>query len=212
VNETLEHMVVAATSEPSAEHQALQVLTLAQRTSEEHVASARREAERIRAEAHATAEQIVRDAQAHAQVLQQEAERSLSEAHASAAQIAREAQIQAEDAARNAEDIVAKARSKADEMAKTAQANADELKHQAQQRYEDVVGSLAARREGLQRQIEALEQFDQDYRSRLTTFMQNQLRALWVDEPRAAVEELEEEPQAALAAALPPQRSQSDES
>jgi len=47
-----------------------------------------------------------------------------------------------------------------------------------------VVGSLATKREGLQNQIEALEQFDREYRSRLTTFMQGQLRALWVDQPQ----------------------------
>ena len=46
-----------------------------------------------------------------------------------------------------------------------------------------MVGSLATKREALQGQIEALEMFDRDYRARLTRFMQNQLRALWVDEP-----------------------------
>jgi hypothetical protein len=47
-----------------------------------------------------------------------------------------------------------------------------------------VVGSLGTRRESLQQQIEALEQFDREYRSRLTHFMQGQLRALWVDQPQ----------------------------
>ena len=47
---------------------------------------------------------------------------------------------------------------------------------------------LATKREALQQQIEALEQFDREYRSRLTTFMQNQLRALWVDEPQVSAE------------------------
>jgi hypothetical protein len=46
-----------------------------------------------------------------------------------------------------------------------------------------MVGNLAARREVLQQQIEALQEFDRDYRARLLTFMQAQLRALWVDEP-----------------------------
>ena len=46
------------------------------------------------------------------------------------------------------------------------------------------MGGLAARREALQQQIEALEQFDRDYRSRLTAFMQSQLRQLWVDQPQ----------------------------
>src|SRR6266487_2172843 len=167
--------------EPTTQHQALQVLTLAQRTAEDHIANAQRKANTICADARATAEQIVRDAKAHVQVLQQEAKKALSDAHATAAKIGRDAQAHADNAQRNAEETLCDAQRQADETAKNAQAKADELMHQAQQRYEDVVGSLAAKREALQRQIEALEQFDQDYRARLTTFMQNQLRALWVD-------------------------------
>lgn len=210
VNEPVEHM--EASPEPSAQHRALQVLTLAQRTAEEHIAGARREADAICADARAAAERMVRDAQGRAQVLQQEAEKDLSDAHAAAGNIARKAQAHANEAQRNAEEILSDARARADETAKNAQANADELMDQARQRYEDVVGSLATRREALQRQIEALEQFDQDYRTRLTTFMQNQLRALWVDEPRIAAEEIEQpdsEPRPALPSA---QESDSDQS
>ena len=47
-----------------------------------------------------------------------------------------------------------------------------------------MVGSLAGKREALQEQIEALEQFDREYRARLQTFMQGQLRALWADQPQ----------------------------
>jgi cell division septum initiation protein DivIVA len=170
-------------SDPDAQRQALQVLTLAQRTADEHVASAHRQSEKISADARATAEQIVREAQAHANGLRREADEALTEARARAAQTAREAQAQADHARRSADKIVSDAQAQAEEIAKSAQANADELQHQAQQRYEDVVGGLAAKREALQQQIEALEQFDRDYRSRLTAFMQTQLRALWVDQP-----------------------------
>jgi cell division septum initiation protein DivIVA len=220
VNEPLHHMDVP--NDAAAQHQALQVLTLAQRTAEEHLVGARREADRICAEAGARAEQIIRDAQAHTQALQQEAEKVLAEAHGAAGQIAREVQAHADNAQRNAERILAEARARADEMAKDAQANADELKHQARQRYEDVVGSLATKREALQQQIEALEHFDRDYRARLTAFMQNQLRALWVDEPRLHPEDLEElepelelmpeqEPEQLPAAARPAHADPSDD-
>jgi vacuolar-type H+-ATPase subunit E/Vma4 len=175
-------------SDPSTQRQALQVLTLAQRTAEEHVASAHHQADKICADARATAEQIARDAQAHADELQRNADKALSDARATAARIARDAQAHADDVRRNADKTMAAAQARAEEIAKDAQANADELKHQAQQRYQDVVGSLAAKREALQQQIEALEQFDRDYRSRLTAFMQTQLRALWVDEPHVDVE------------------------
>jgi cell division septum initiation protein DivIVA len=201
MSETLEQVAVAAADPIAQQHQALQVLTLAQRTAEEHVASARREVERIRT---------------NAKGLQQEAEKALSAAHASAAQIARDAQARSDKAQREAETILSEARTKADDMAKHAQASADELKHQADQKYEDIVGSLAAKREALQRQIEALEGFDREYRTRLTTFMQNQLRALWVDEPQVNAEPIDSPvdapadsraPDLTPAGALPAQRT-----
>jgi cell division septum initiation protein DivIVA len=179
---------VDAAAAPNAQRQALQVLTLAQRTAEEHVASAHHQADKICADARATAEQIVRDARANADDLHRNADKALSDARATAAQIARDAQAHADNARRNSDKILSDARARAAEIAKDAQANADELKHQAQQRYQDVVGSLAAKREALQQQIEALENFDRDYRARLTAFMQTQLRALWVDEPQVNTE------------------------
>ncbi len=196
-------------SDPTNQHQALQVLTLAQRTAEEHVASARRKADTICTDARGAAEQIVRDAQARANVLKQEAEKALSDAHAKAAQVARDAQTHAKDAQRNAKEILSDAQTRADEMAKDAQANADDLMQRAQQRYEDAVGSLAAKREALQQQIETLEQFDREYRGRITAFLQNQLRALWVDQPQVNTEELE---QPGAAAPVPAQERDSDHS
>jgi cell division septum initiation protein DivIVA len=196
---------------PSAQHQALQVLNLAQRTAEEHIVNARRQADKICGDARAQADQIVREAQQHAHGLRQEADKALSVAHAAAAQIAREAQAHAENVQRNTEQILSGAQARADELAKHAQADAEELKHRAQQRYEDVVGSLAARREALQQQIEALEQFDREYRARLTAFMQNQLRALWVDEPRVTAEDLEERETVPAHAAGPEHSDESDD-
>jgi cell division septum initiation protein DivIVA len=163
--------------------QALQMLTLAQRTAEEHVAGARRQAEKIHADAGATAEQTVRAAQAQADAVRRQADTALSDATARAAQIAKEAKAHADDARRDGDKIVSAARAQAAEIAKDAQASADGLKRQAEQRYEEMVGNLAAKRAALQQQIEALHEFDRDYRARLVTFMQAQLRALWVDEP-----------------------------
>ena len=193
-------------------NQALQVLTLAQRTAEEHVARAHHQADKIRTDALAAAEQIARDAQVHAHNVRREAEKILTDARAAAEQIARDSHARTEEARRTAEKIVADSRATAEQIGVDAQANADHLNLQARQRYDDVVGSLATKREGLQNQIEALEQFDREYRSRLTTFMQGQLRALWVDQPQV-VGELPEEsapaaapvtPAAPAAQALPP--------
>jgi len=181
-----------AFADPNAQRQALQVLTLAQRTAEDHIHNAHRQADKICADARAIAEQIVRDAEAHVHDLRRQADKALSEARATATQIARDGQANADNARRSAEKVLSEARAQAEEIGKGARANADELKHQAQQRYQDVVGSLATKREALQQQIEALEQFDRDYRARLTNFMQAQLRALWVDEPQVSAADIDE--------------------
>jgi cell division septum initiation protein DivIVA len=181
---TSEHALVSTTPVPGLPNQALQVLTMAQRTAEEHVATAHQQADKIRTDALAAAEQIARDAQIHAHNVRREADKVLYDARAGADQIGRDAQAGAEEARRNAEKIVLDAQARADSIAAEAQANADQLKLQAQQRYDDVVGSLGVKREALQEQIEALEQFDREYRGRLMSFMQGQLRALWVDQPQ----------------------------
>jgi cell division septum initiation protein DivIVA len=199
--ETSEHAVIAPN--PGLPNQALQVLALAQRTAEEHVASAQHHADKIRTDALAAAEQIARDAQAHANNVRREADRVMAEARAAAEQMARDAQSHAEEARRTAEKIVADARSRAETIGADAVAGAEQLRHQAQQRYDDVVGSLGAKRESLQAQIEALEDFDREYRSRLTAFMQGQLRALWMDAPQVAGDIIEEEPVAEELEAAP---------
>ncbi len=173
---------------PIPPNQALQVLTLAQRTAEEHVAIAHRHADKIRTDAQEAADQIARDAQAHAHTVRSEADKVLADARAASEQAARDARASAEEAQRSAEQIVSKARAQAETIADEAKAHAEQLRQQAQQRYDDSVGSLRAKREALQQQIEALEQFDREYRARLTTFMQGQLRALWVDQPQVAAE------------------------
>jgi cell division septum initiation protein DivIVA len=181
-SETSEHALIAPN--PGLPNQALHVLTMAQRTAEEHVASAHHQADKIRTDALAAAEEIAREAQAHAHTVRREADKVLFDARASAEQTARDARNRVDEAQQKADKIVSDARAKAEAIAAEAQANADQLKLQAHQRYEDVVGSLGTKREALQQQIEALEQFDREYRSRLTSFMQGQLRALWVDQPQ----------------------------
>jgi cell division septum initiation protein DivIVA len=181
---TSEHALVSPTPVPGLPSQALQVLTMAQRTAEDYVAKAHQEADKIRTEALAAAENIARDAQIHAHNVRREADKVLYDARAGAEQIGQDARAAAEEARRNAEQIVLDAQARADAVAAEAKANAEQLNLQAKQRYDDVVGSLGVKREALQEQIEALEQFDREYRGRLMTFMQGQLRALWVDQPQ----------------------------
>jgi hypothetical protein len=135
--------------DPEAQRKALQVLTLAQRTADDHIASAQQQADNIRAAAKAAADQVAREAQAHSEQVRQEAAKA-----------------------------VADARSAADQIAKQAKAKADELERDAQRQYDEVVGSLETKRAALQEQIDGLQEFDHDYRSKLRTFMRGQLEAL----------------------------------
>ena len=95
--------LIEAAADDGGRRQALHVLTLAQRTADEHIASARQQAEKIQADAQAKAEQIVRDAQARAYTVREETEQALSEARAKAEQIATDAQARADQARRDAE-------------------------------------------------------------------------------------------------------------
>jgi cell division septum initiation protein DivIVA len=183
---TSEHPLVAP--HVAMPDQALHVLTMAQRTAEEHVTGAHRQAEAIHADAMAAADQIAREAEAHAQNVRREADKVLFEARATTDKAAREAQARVEQARQSAEKILTEARAQAGKIATDARADAEDLNAQAQRRYEDIVGSLGAKRTSLQQQIEALELFDREYRARLTAFMQGQLRALWVDEPQVGGE------------------------
>jgi vacuolar-type H+-ATPase subunit H len=140
--------------DPEAQRRALQVLTLAQRTADEHIASAQQQAEQIIGGARGSAEQLAQQAKAHAEGVRREAEKTLVDA-----------------------------RAKATEIVTDAQTNAANLDREAQQRYDDVVGSLESKRAALQQRIENLQQFDRDYRARLRMFMQGQLEALDHDEP-----------------------------
>jgi cell division septum initiation protein DivIVA len=184
---TSEHPLVAPGIPMQNDH-ALQVLTLAQRTAEEHVAIAKRQADKIRADAQAAADQSARDAQVHAHNVRCEADKVLADARAASEQAARDARVQAEEAKRSADQVLAGAKKEADSIVGDARGHAQQLKLQAQQRYEDSVGSLISKREALQQQIESLEQFDREYRARLTTFMQGQLRELWVDRPQVGTD------------------------
>jgi cell division septum initiation protein DivIVA len=183
---TSEHPLIGL--HPGLPDQALAVLTMAQRTAEEHIGTATRQADAIRAEAMATADQIAREAESHAHNVRREADKVLYDARAAAEQSAREAQAHVDQAARNAEKAAADARAQVKSITADARGKAEELMAEAHRRYEDVVGSLGTRREALQQQIEALEQFDREYRGRLTAFMQGQLRALWVDRPQVGGE------------------------
>ncbi|WP_155375053.1 hypothetical protein [Catellatospora vulcania] len=199
-NEPMEQQNNSVLADPEAERQALQVLVLARRTADEHVANAQAEAERIKGDARAKADDLARDARGIVESARQEAAQIQAAAQARAVEISREAQSHADSARRETEHMVADARTNATNIVEAAQAKADELERDALQQYEDVVGSLEGKRSVLQRRIEALQNFDRDYRARLRKFMNSQLDALDLDEHPAPEGDDEDEHFAEVAA------------
>ena len=180
-------MAYAAPPEPEAERQALQVLILARRTADEHVATAQHDAEKIRSDARSMAEEIGKAARSGAEGVRREAERTLADARAKSEEMAKIAQANSESVRREAEKVLSDARARADEIGKAAQASAEALDREAEQRYQNVVGSLEPKRAALQQQIDTLKQFERDYRSKLRKFMESQLRVLGNEDPPPAM-------------------------
>jgi cell division septum initiation protein DivIVA len=178
VDPTPTPMPMPSWADPDAQRQALQVLTLAQRTADEHVASVQQQANSIRAGARAAADQIAQEAQAHAEAIRREAAKKIADAQATAEKIVKDAQAHGDGIRRDAAKALADARATAASIVKDSQAAATGLERDAQQQYDNVVGTLETKRAALQEQIEALQTFDGDYRSRLRTFMTGQLQAL----------------------------------
>ncbi|WP_430779947.1 hypothetical protein [Actinoplanes sp. G11-F43] len=173
--------VQRTTSMPAAEtlilpDGALQLLALAQRTADDHLDAVNRHVHQLRAEAQAAAELVQREARVYAAETRAEADRTVAGARAEADRIVAAARVEADR-------TVTDARAEAERIVTDGKDHADQLTLQAQQRYQDAVGGLALQREALQRQIEALSSFDNDYRQRITAFLQNQLRALWAEQP-----------------------------
>jgi cell division septum initiation protein DivIVA len=167
-----------------APDRAMEVLVIAQRTAEEHLRSTRLEAENIRSRALTSAGEVLRDAEAYAEDIRRKAERVLTEANNAAESVGRNAQERADEIEQRAMIIMSDARSRAERIGDDARLSAEELRRQVKAEYDDVLERLQAGRESLLRQIESLEQFDREYRLRLLGFMQDQMRALWADNPQ----------------------------
>ncbi|MET3428389.1 ElaB/YqjD/DUF883 family membrane-anchored ribosome-binding protein [Actinoplanes tereljensis] len=170
--------------------EALQVLSLAQRTAENHITAANRHAQTVRAEAQASAEQIKTEARSYADQVRAEADRLLDDARATFEQRRRDADTEAEEVRQQAAAALADARAAAAQIVADGRERAEQSDLRARHRYEDAVGSLEIKREALQKQIETLVVFDADYRHQLASFMHTQLRVLWGERSEAAGEQL----------------------
>jgi DivIVA domain-containing protein len=82
------------------------------------------------------------------------------------------------DAQREAHDLLSDARSTARRITGDARAKADALERGAQERHDEAMGGLDTRRTAAQHQIDDLEAFEREYRSRLRTYVESQLHDL----------------------------------
>ncbi|MCW6003395.1 DivIVA domain-containing protein [Micromonospora sp. CPCC 205371] len=80
------------------------------------------------------------------------------------------------EAQREAHGLLSNARSAARQLTDDAQAKADALERDARQRHHEAMGGLSARRTAARQEIEDLEAFEREYRTRLRAYVESQLR------------------------------------
>jgi DivIVA domain-containing protein len=117
------------------------------------------------------------------------------------------------EARTEANKIVGDARSKADAIEREARAKAEALERDAQEKHRTMIGALETQRIDLERKVESLRQFEREYRSRLKSYLEGQLRQLdSQDENGMAAARAAQAPPAAAAGNSQPGRAASGSS
>ncbi|HEX3612155.1 MAG TPA: DivIVA domain-containing protein [Sporichthyaceae bacterium] len=110
------------------------------------------------------------------------AEATISSGADSAARVLALAQQTADqaiaEARSEANKIVGDARSKAESIEREARNKAEALERDAQDKHRSIIGVLETQRNALEAQLDQLRQFEREYRSRLKSFLEGQLRQL----------------------------------
>lgn len=154
-------VAVAAEAGPAAHHvQAAKLLGLAQETAERLTGDAAAEAEATRSAAKTESEKLVGDAQS-------EATRLVSEAQ------------------HKSDSMVNDATAKAEALERDSRIRADAMDREAQGKYSQVMGQLTEQRTTLEKKIDDLRVYEREYRSRLKSWITDQLSQL--DESGAPV-------------------------
>jgi vacuolar-type H+-ATPase subunit H len=83
-----------------------------------------------------------------------------------------------QEARSEANKIVGEARSRAEGLERDARAKADALERDAQEKHRVAMGSLESARATLERKVEDLKSFEREYRTRLKSYLESQLRSL----------------------------------
>jgi vacuolar-type H+-ATPase subunit H len=103
------------------------------------------------------------------------------------------------EARSEANKIVGEARSRAEGLERDARAKADALERDAQEKHRVAMGSLESARATLERKVEDLRGFEREYRTRLKSYLESQLRQL-----ETQADDSLAPPRSPAAASLPP--------
>ncbi|HEV2343941.1 MAG TPA: DivIVA domain-containing protein [Actinocrinis sp.] len=82
------------------------------------------------------------------------------------------------EARNEANKIVGEARTRADGMEREARGKADALERDAQEKHRVAIGTLEQARASLERKVEDLRAFEREYRQRLKSYLESQMRQL----------------------------------
>ena len=119
---------------------------------------------KVLAMAQETAEKYVSDAKA-------EADRMIGDARSAADRMIGEARTKADS-------MVGEARSQASSVERDARSKATTLVQDAERRHNEIIGGLEERKGTLEKRIEELRTFEREYRTRLKSYLESQLRDL----------------------------------
>jgi DivIVA domain-containing protein len=119
---------------------------------------------KVLAMAQETAEKYVSDAKA-------EADRMIGDARSAADRMIGEARSKADA-------MVNEARSQAAQLEREARGKATSLVQDAERKHNEIIGGLEQRKGTLDKQIETLRTFEREYRTRLKSYLESQLRDL----------------------------------
>jgi vacuolar-type H+-ATPase subunit H len=106
------------------------------------------------------------------------------------------------EARSEANKIVGEARTRAEGMERDARAKADALERDAQEKHRVAMGSLESARATLERKVDDLRAFEREYRTRLKSYLDSQLRQL-----EAQADDSLAPPRTPATASLPPAMS-----
>lgn len=111
-----------------------------------------------------------------------EADGMLSEARTKSEQLLSEARVKSDsmvnEARSRAETMLNDARTRAETLERQAREKAASLERDAQRKHTEVLGAISAEKSSLEKKIDELRTFEREYRTRLKTYLESQLRDL----------------------------------